>query len=300
VEVSSPSCHCRIRTFADDSTGPFLTLFRQKYPEIPVTVFLRSTAYDEALRALDVAIVHGTYADTTEVQQLVSKHSIVVNVGSSWDTALTGAILRGAQVEAGEKKKILIHMSGAGNFVDGGKSGNYVPQEHPFNDANPDDVRKIGPAKLNGAVDELVFKAASAGIINGFVVCPGGIYGLGSENAVTNGTTAPSLGVWASWMVENIINLGFSPYIGEGTAVFPTVHVDDVVQLMFLVFEKALNTWDTYKPEDAYNNFYLGVDERFGAKTHATAFAEYVSETGKLDSVKIKQVTFEESGSVAR
>jgi nucleoside-diphosphate-sugar epimerase len=265
-----------------------------------VTVFLRSTIYDQALKGLGVAIVHGTYADTTEVEQLVSKHSFVINVGSSWDTALTKAILRGAQVESGEKKKTLIHMSGAGNFVDGGKFGNYVPQEHPFNDANPDDVRKIGPAMLNGACDELVLKAASAGILNAFIVCPGGIYGLGSDNAVTNGTTEPSIGIWARWMVENVINLGFSPYIGEGTAVFPTIHVDDVVQLMFLVFKRALSMWDTYMPEDAHKYFYLGVDERFEAKTLATAFAEYVSKTGNLGSVKTKQVNFEEAGTVAR
>ena len=34
-----------------------------------------------------------------------------------------------------------------------------------------------------------------------------------------------------------------------------------MVQLLFLIFEKALNTWDIYKPEEAYKNFYLGVDE---------------------------------------
>jgi nucleoside-diphosphate-sugar epimerase len=261
---------------------------------------LRSTAYDSALRALGVAIVHGTYADTAEVQQLVSKHSITVNVGSSWDTALTEAILRGIQVKPGERRKILIHMSGAGNFVDYGRSGNFVPQSNPFNDANPDDVRKINPTMLNGACDELVLKAASAGIVNGFIICPGGIYGLGKENAVTDGTTAPSLGIWATWMVQNVNTLGFSPYIGGGTAVFPTIHVDDVVQLLFLIFEKALNTSDTYKPEEAYNNFYLGVDERHEGRTLATAFAEFVSATGKLGSVKTKQVAFEDAGTVAR
>jgi nucleoside-diphosphate-sugar epimerase len=256
--------------------------------------------YDQALQDLGVAIVHGTYADHTEIEQLVSQHSIVVNVGSSWDTGLTEAILHGAQVESGKKKKVLIHMSGAGNFVDHGKSGNYVPQEHPFNDANEDDVRKIGPADLNGACDELVLKAAFAGTVNGFIVCPGGMYGFGLENAVTTSTAEPSLGVWARWMVENIDKLGFSPYIGDGTAVFPTIHVDDVVQLMFLVFEKALNTWDTYKPEDTYKQFYLGVDERLGGKTLATGFAEYVSETGKAGVVETKLVKFEEAGSVAR
>ena len=220
-------------------------------------------------------------------------------MGSSWHKGLTEAILRGARVDAGERKKILIHMSGAGNFTDYGKSGNFVHQAEPWNDANPDHVRKIDGTMLNGACDELVLKAASAGIVNGFIVCPGGIYGLGSKNAVVDGTVPPSLGVWATWMVQNITNLGFSPYIGEGTAMFPTIHVDDVVQLLFLVLERALNTRDTYKPEDAYKNFYLGVDERYRGKTLATAFAEFVSKVGKVD-IKTKQVSFEEAGTVAR
>lgn len=101
-------------------------------------------------------------------------------------------------------------------------------------------------------------------------------------------------------MVQNINSLGFSPCIGEGTAIFRTIHIDDVVQLLFLIFEKALNTWDTYKPEEAYKNFYLGVDERHGGKTLATAFVEFVSATGKLDPVQAKQVTFEDAGTVAR
>ena len=221
-----------------------------------------------------------------------SKHSIVANVGSSWDTALTEAILQGIQVTPGEKKKILIHMSGAGNFVDYGKSGNFVPQANSFNDGNPDDVRKINPTMLNGACDELELKAASAGIANNFIICPGGIYGLGTENAVIDGTTAPSIGIWATWMIQNVNNLGFSPYIGESTAIFLTIHVDDVIQLLFLIFEKALNTWDTYKLGDAYNNFYLGVDERCEGRTLATVFAEFVSATGKLGSVKTRQVAF--------
>lgn len=265
-----------------------------------MTVFLRSAAYDPALQALGVTIIHGTYADYADVERLASQHSIIINVGSSQDPALTKAILQGARLAPTEKKKILIHMSGAGNFVDGGKSGNYVPQEHPFNDGNEDDVRKIGLENLNGACDELVLKAAFSGAVNGFIVCPGGIYGVGTQNAVTRGTAQRSLGVWATWMVDNIARLGFSPYIGEGTAVFPTIHVDDVVELMFFVFEKALNTWDTYKPEHAYKQFYVGVDERLAAKTIATGFAEYMSETGNLGLVKTKEVPFKEAGSVAR
>jgi hypothetical protein len=113
-------------------------------------------------------------------------------------------------------------MSGAGNFVDHAKSGNYIHQECHFHDANEDDVVKVDPVNLNGTCGGLVLKLAFAGTVNGFIVCPGGMHRFGLENAVTASTR-----VWARWMVQNINKLSFSPHIDDGTAVFRTVRVDD-------------------------------------------------------------------------
>lgn len=44
--------------------GPFLTVFRKRYPEIPITVYLRSTALDAAIQALGgTTIAHGDFSD---------------------------------------------------------------------------------------------------------------------------------------------------------------------------------------------------------------------------------------------
>lgn len=60
------------------------------------------------------------------------------------------------------------------------------------------------------------------------------------------------------WNLENVQELGFWPYVGPGTSINYLVHVDDVVNLIILVFQKEL---DTCKPEDAYSSVYIAVNE---------------------------------------
>lgn len=63
-------------------------------------------------------IVHGTFDDKEKIVALAKEHDIVINVASSWDVPLSEAIVEGLQQQSDEKKTTLIHMSGAGNFVD--------------------------------------------------------------------------------------------------------------------------------------------------------------------------------------
>ena len=94
-------------------------------------------------------------------------------------------------------------------------------------------------------------------------------------------------------------NLGFSPFIGDGTAQWGVVHVDDVVDLTILVFQKALDTWETYKSEDVYSHFYIASDEAPRQKPIAKAFAEVSYKQGKIPAPVAKSVKYEEAGKLA-
>jgi hypothetical protein len=85
-----------------------------------VTVYLRNTSIDEYLtKTVGVArIVYGTFDEHAKIAKLAEEHEIVINVGSSWDVGLTEAIVAGLKKRPTDSKTILIHMSGAGNFVD--------------------------------------------------------------------------------------------------------------------------------------------------------------------------------------
>ena len=73
---------------------------------------------------------------------------------------------------------MIFHVSGADNFVDNSETGVFIANDHPFNDANPDEVRTITAAfEPNGAVDEVLFKAVASGDVNVYFVSPGGVYG---------------------------------------------------------------------------------------------------------------------------
>ena len=154
----------------------------------------------------------------------------------------------------------------------------------------------------NGACDELILNAATAGDVNAFFVSPGGIYGASANHVGlrTGAASALAPGVWVGWMLQNIETLGFSPYVGNGTGIFPTIHVDDVVELMMLVFQKALEKWSSYEPDDVYSHYYLCVDERHSTKALATAFADLLYRTGKMTAPDVRSVPYEKAGIVAR
>lgn len=101
--------------------GSHLVLaLRDKYPQFPVTVYLRNKNIDEYLTktAGVKRIVHGTFDDRVKIAALAEEHDIVINVGSSWDVLLTEAIVECLKKRPADKKTILIHMSGSGNFVE--------------------------------------------------------------------------------------------------------------------------------------------------------------------------------------
>jgi NAD dependent epimerase/dehydratase family enzyme len=93
---------------------------RDSYPDFPVTVYLRNKNIDDYLTktAGVKRIAHGTYDEHAKIAALAEEHDIVINVGSSWDIGLTKAIIEGLKKRPQDKKTILLHMSGTGNFVE--------------------------------------------------------------------------------------------------------------------------------------------------------------------------------------
>ncbi|KAK4063012.1 hypothetical protein Trihar35433_8807 [Trichoderma harzianum] len=286
--------------------GAFITSFREKYPEIPITFYLRSVELDGALRNLgNTTVVHGTFDQLHEIEKLASSHSLIFNFASSTDPSVTDAILRGVRTRKSQTgtMSVVYHLSGAGNFVDNSESGDYIPTDHPFDDANPDDVRTITAANLpNGPCDELLFAAAKKGEAKVYFVCPGGTYGH-SERHIGRSiglASAFAPGRWIDYMTQNIESLGFGVYVGSGTSVFGVVHVDDIVSLMMLVYQKILNTVKNYEPEDVYRYWYNGIYSEEPSKKVAAALAKLQARRGKIASSETKSVAYKDAGFTAR
>ncbi|CAJ2509185.1 Uu.00g142110.m01.CDS01 [Anthostomella pinea] len=67
---------------------------------------------------------------------------------------------------------IKVHVSGAGNFFDGGVTDRFDEGVRVGNDYNQDDIRQINPQMFNGAVDKLILDAGERAKILTHVVCP--------------------------------------------------------------------------------------------------------------------------------
>ncbi|UKZ77557.1 hypothetical protein TrVFT333_005280 [Trichoderma virens FT-333] len=286
--------------------GAFITAFREKYLDIPVTFYLRSTELDNVLHDLgNTTIIHGTFDQLDEIERLASSHPFVFNFAASMNVPVTEAIIRGVRtrkVQTGATS-VVYHLSGAGNFVDNSKSGDYIPTSHRFDDANPDDVRTVSAANLpNGPCDELLFAAASTGEAKVYFVCPGGTYGHSHRHVGRSVGSASAFapGRWVDYMTQNTEVLGFGAYVGSGTSVFGVVHVDDIVSLAMLVYQKILDTVDSYKPEDVYRYWYNGVASEEPSKKIAAAFAKLQARRGKITSPETKSVAYEDAGFTAR
>ena len=80
--------------------------------------------------------------------------------------------------------------------------------------------------------------------MNAFFVCPGAICDTGTNylGLTVGAASAKARGVRVLWNLESIQEPGLSPYVGPGTSIIHLVHVDDVVDLIMLIFQKALDT----------------------------------------------------------
>lgn len=94
---------------------PFL---KSSQPKHQITLYVRNTTLDKYFTTTGAdRIVHGTYDESSKISSLAAEHDVVINVGSSWDIALTEAIIAGLKKEKDGEGKILIHMSGTANWV---------------------------------------------------------------------------------------------------------------------------------------------------------------------------------------
>ncbi|EXJ61426.1 uncharacterized protein A1O5_11741 [Cladophialophora psammophila CBS 110553] len=263
---------------------------KEEYPNLPVTVFLRNNALDVYLyeTAGVQRIVHGTFDERDKIIALAKEHDVVINVGSSWDVPLSEAIVEGLNQQPETKKKTLMHMSGAGNFVDKRwTDGAFHPEAKIWDDNNPEDMKLINPSMLNGGPDTVILNAGKRGKIGTYIVFPSGIYGEAAG-------PVPALGVVQLIFREKAKELGFVPYIGEGSAIFNCLHVNAIAPFMLKVLDLALQ--DDTPQGSVYERCFLIGGEEIPWKNASEAFAKVLHTEGLVPSPQARSVTLEEAG----
>ncbi|KIX93585.1 uncharacterized protein Z520_10763 [Fonsecaea multimorphosa CBS 102226] len=261
---------------------------KKAYPEWPLTVLLRNTNVDEWFKVTAKVdrIVHGTISDTELVRSLSKEHDIVINSVTSFDGDFVKTIIAGMEERPEHSKGTLIHISGTGNFIDHGKSGSFNPNSKVWNDDNEDDIRKIVPTMFNGPTDVPVLEAGELGKIVTYIVCFAMTYG-------SNIGPVPNLGVAYNILTSNAKQLGFAPYVGDGSAKASLLHVGDGVPFV----TKIVGIAGTEKPSgSAYSRYYILHGERVAWKELSSALAKVLHAKGVVASPEPKSVPSAEAG----
>lgn len=199
--------------------APYILALKQAHPDWSITAFVRSTKAESELRAALHAdrIVVGDFTEADKISALSAEHDIAVNAGNSFTSEPVASIIAGLR-KKGEKgaKGKLVHISGAGNFLDFGTSGIFNADSKVWTDSKDDDIKAIHKDMFNGQSDTLVLEAGAENAVETYIICPGVVYGGASVDA-------PAMGVGYNLIIGNARPLGYVPYVGDGTAVVSTV-----------------------------------------------------------------------------
>lgn len=135
-----------------------------------------------------------------------------------------------------------------------------------------------------------VLEAGKSGKLNTYIIFPSGVYG-----SSIGPNPGKALGVIQLLYKLQAQELGFVPYVGDGSSLFQSLHVEDFPPFVLKVLEEALRT-DAPK-DSVYARCYFATSQATPWKTVSEAFAKLLYAQGVVDSPKAKSVLLENAGS---
>ncbi|KAI0249453.1 hypothetical protein BJV78DRAFT_1227496 [Lactifluus subvellereus] len=257
--------------------GAVLVDLLKSYPDLEVTALVRNPTHAETVRALGVNVVQGSFSDTDLITSHTRTADITINTGDSDDVALNAAILAGQKarvVEDGMSPAVLLHTSGVAVFADGTTEGKHDSNGKVWNDGNEADIRAITPQMLHGQVDVPVMQASEAGYTESYIICPAAIVGPPTG-------PVPAGSVFFKFMTQLALAFKKAIYIGEGSNVFYTLRLDDLVDLYRRVFARILSRADA--KASPYSRYYIAVSTPHPWKHIMTVFGGVLARLGRLE-----------------
>ncbi|KAF9040989.1 hypothetical protein BDZ89DRAFT_1128859 [Hymenopellis radicata] len=194
---------------------------------LKVTALVRSADKAQKLQTLihDANFVEGAPTDASLLKELIEDTDVIIDTYNSDDMVGTANLLAGckAKYQATGKKTEVIHVSGVGLIADDAR-GMDVPHK-VYDDADVEEMANIPEERLHRNVDLEFLKAETEGYITVYIVIPAAVFGDVS-NALVDAACVYLQGVVAT--------------IGEGRNRWSIVHIDDLTDLMMLIFDKVL------------------------------------------------------------
>lgn len=77
------------------------------------------------------------------------------------------------------------------------------------------------------------------------------------------------------------------------------VHIDDIVDLYKIVFDRALSTGEDALEDSQYDRYYTSTSGELTMKSIANAYAKALNEKGIVPSAEAARLSFEDAGPTA-
>lgn len=220
---------------------------------LPISVLVRGADRADKLKAAygdQISTVTLTSLEDLElITRLASEHDIVINAGTGYHPPSAEALVNGlAERKAatagnssgdGAVPQWIIHTSGCSNISDNPLAGDSYPEDFWLDDADP--VRIYELQKEKEARGPYLQRTAELAVLDA-----GERLGIGATVLQSPAIFGPGRGLFATapamvpTTMKFVLDNGYGPQLGDGTAQVGYVHVDDLAELYVRVAEEIV------------------------------------------------------------
>lgn len=250
-----------------------------------VTALVRRREAADELSKLGVKTVSGTLEDHATISERTAASDIVIHTATADDMASVKAVIDGIRQRASRNlNTIYIHTSGTSFLSDDSKSA--FKSDTIYYDDKPQDLDALPDSASHRLIDlEIINARAEFGEkAKIFIVLPPLIYGVVKPHN--------KLSIQVPTLTRFAIKHKFGGHVGQGKAVWSTIHVADLARAYLLILKWAESASDNVALGNPY--FFCENGEEISWGEIAGMIGDKLHAAGKADDSQPKEIPKEQ------
>ncbi|TFK72944.1 NAD(P)-binding protein [Pluteus cervinus] len=245
-----------------------------------IVVLVRSPEKAHQFRKMGIKAVIGDLGNSSLLRELAGAVDVVFSCADADNLGSVKAILSGLKdhYERTGVVASLIHTSGTGVLMDDAQ-GMYASPTI-YSDMDVPQLESLPSSQPHREVDLEIVNADKQGFVKTYIVLPGTIYGRASGPLVDLHVQNPR-SQQLPRLLEVSLDRGQGGMVGVGKNVWPCVHIDDVADLYFTIFNSILSEGSSKQPGHGRSGFYFAENGEYTMYDLAKAVSSVLYQLGK-------------------